>query len=80
LSRTITNCSQYLLCPRPENESSFDNGMMVNNGGILYSIVDKRMVGAIQGGLIHVIFCKKGPEAMCQVFTSIQMAVSHWLF
>ncbi|KAG6369103.1 hypothetical protein JVT61DRAFT_1494 [Boletus reticuloceps] len=34
----------------------FDDGMMVDNGEILFRIMDKKTVGATQGGLIHVVF------------------------
>ena len=42
----------------------FDDGMMVDNGEILFGIVDKRTVGATQDGPIHVVFHEKGPAAM----------------
>ncbi|KAG6369418.1 hypothetical protein JVT61DRAFT_14901 [Boletus reticuloceps] len=58
----------------------FDDGMMVDNGEILFGIMDKKTVGATQGGLIHVVFREKGPEAMRSVFTGIQMVVNFWLF
>ncbi|KAI6111258.1 hypothetical protein F5141DRAFT_1274774 [Pisolithus sp. B1] len=67
----------------PDQKTSnpvFDDGMMVDNGEILYGIVDKKTVGATQGGLIHVVFREKGPEATRQVFTGIQMVVSYRLF
>ncbi|KAF8440259.1 hypothetical protein L210DRAFT_3645433 [Boletus edulis BED1] len=54
--------------------------MMVDNGEILFGIMDKKTIGATQGGLIHVIFCEKGPEATRSVFTGIQMVINFWLF
>ena len=51
----------------PDQKSSnpiFDDGMMVNNGEILFGIVDKRTVRATQDGPIHVVFREKGPVAM----------------
>ena len=39
--------------PKPLNPV-FDDGMMVDNGEILFGIVDKKAVGATQGGLIHL--------------------------
>ena len=53
---------------------------MIDNGEILFGIVDKKTVGATQGGLIHVVFREKGPEATRQVFTGIQVIVNYWLF
>ncbi|KAJ7151696.1 DNA-directed RNA polymerase II, subunit 1 [Mycena filopes] len=43
------------------------------NGEIIYGIVEKKTVGASQGGL-------KGPEATRQLFTGLQMVVNFWLF
>ncbi|KAI6158211.1 hypothetical protein BKA82DRAFT_4010314 [Pisolithus tinctorius] len=37
-----------------------DDGMMVDNGEILYGIVDKKAAGATKGGPILVAFCEKG--------------------
>ncbi|KAF8124243.1 RNA polymerase II largest subunit [Boletus edulis] len=58
----------------------FDNGMMVDNGEIPFRITDKKTIGATQGGLIHIVFHEKGPEATRSVFTGIQMVINFWLF
>ncbi|KAJ7480001.1 DNA-directed RNA polymerase II, subunit 1 [Mycena galericulata] len=58
----------------------FDDGMMIENGEIIYGIVEKKTVGASQGGLVHVVFREKGPEATRQLFTGLQMVVNFWLF
>jgi len=47
--------------PRSSNPV-FDNGMMIENGKIIFGIVEKKTVGASQGGLVHVVFHKKGPD------------------
>ncbi|KAH9833573.1 uncharacterized protein C8Q71DRAFT_875436, partial [Rhodofomes roseus] len=43
-------------------------------------IVDKKTVGASQGGLIHICFHEKSPEAMRTLFTGLQQVVGYWLF
>ncbi|KAJ7293955.1 DNA-directed RNA polymerase II, subunit 1, partial [Mycena rebaudengoi] len=58
----------------------FDDGMMIENGEIVFGIVEKKTVGAAQGGLVHVVFREKGPEATRQLFTGLQMVVNFWLF
>ena len=58
----------------------FDDGMMIENGEIIYGIVEKKTVGASQGGLVHVVFREKGPEATRQLFTGLQKIVNYWLF
>ncbi|KAF8584960.1 beta and beta-prime subunits of DNA dependent RNA-polymerase [Ramaria rubella] len=57
-----------------------DDGMLIENGDIIYGIVEKKTVGASQGGLIHVVFREKGPEACVGLFTGLQMVVNFWLF
>ena len=57
-----------------------DDGMLVKNGEILYGIVAKPVVRSAQGGLVHVVFREKGPEAFCTLFSGLQMIVNYWLF
>jgi DNA-directed RNA polymerase II subunit RPB1 len=65
--------------PRSSNPV-FDDGMMIENGEFIFGIVEKKTVGASQGGLVHVVFREKGPEATRQMFTGLQMIVNYWLF
>lgn len=58
----------------------FDDGILVENGDIIYGIVEKKTVGASQGGLIHVVFREKGPDACVTLFTGIQWIINYWLF
>ncbi|KAG6371770.1 hypothetical protein JVT61DRAFT_9125 [Boletus reticuloceps] len=65
LSMVIPHGINIHRTPDPKSWNPvFDDGMMVDNGEILFGIVDKKSVGATQGGLIHIVFHKKGPEAM----------------
>ncbi|KAH8822372.1 beta and beta-prime subunits of DNA dependent RNA-polymerase [Flagelloscypha sp. PMI_526] len=57
-----------------------DDGMMIENGDILFGLVKKDTVGAQSGGLVHVVFREKGPEATKQLFTGLQTVVNYWLF
>jgi len=47
---------------------------------LIFGIVEKKTVGASQGGLVHVVFREGGPEATRQLFTGLQMVVNYWLF
>ncbi|KAF6751321.1 RNA polymerase II large subunit [Ephemerocybe angulata] len=58
----------------------FDDGVLIENGELIFGIVEKKTVGASQGGLIHVTFREKGPEATKRLFTGLQMVVNYWLF
>ncbi|KAF8201085.1 beta and beta-prime subunits of DNA dependent RNA-polymerase [Mycena galopus ATCC 62051] len=69
----------------PENKLNtanpvFDDGMLIENGEIIFGIVNKKIVGASQGGLVHIVFRERGPEATRQLFSGLQMVVNFWLF
>jgi len=53
---------------------------MIENGKIIFGIVEKKTVGASQDGLVYVVFCEKGPDVTRLLFTSIQMVINFWLF
>ncbi|KIJ58730.1 hypothetical protein HYDPIDRAFT_163162 [Hydnomerulius pinastri MD-312] len=81
LSMVIPRGINIHRAPDPKSSHPvFDDGIMIDNGEIIFGIVDKKTVGATQGGLIHVVFREKGPEATRQLFTGIQMVVNFWLF
>ncbi|KAG1775061.1 DNA-directed RNA polymerase II, subunit 1 [Suillus placidus] len=71
-----------MVIPRDPKSSNpiFDDGMLIENGEIIFGVVEKKTVGASQGGLVHVVFREKGPEATRDLFTGIQMVVNFWLF
>ena len=81
LSMTIPRGINIHRNPDPKSSNPiFDDGMLIENGEIIFGIVDKKTVGAAQGGLVHVCFREKGPEATKQLFTGLQMVVNYWLF
>lgn len=56
-----------------------DNGMWIEDGEILYGIVDKKTVGTSQGGLVHVTFREKGPTTTRDLLSGLQKVVNYWL-
>ena len=81
LSLTIPRGINIYRSPDPKSSNPvFDDGVLVENGELIFGIVEKKTVGASQGGLVHVVFREKGPEATRQLFTGIQMVVNFWLF
>ncbi|KAF8885266.1 hypothetical protein CPB84DRAFT_1850463 [Gymnopilus junonius] len=81
LSLTIPRGINIHRAPDPKSSNPvFDDGVLVENGELIFGIVEKKTVGASQGGLVHVVFREKGPEATRQLFTGIQMVVNFWLF
>ncbi|KZT68820.1 DNA-directed RNA polymerase II, subunit 1 [Daedalea quercina L-15889] len=81
LSMVIPKGLNVFRSPDPKsNNPVFDDGMNVENGEIIFGIVDKKTVGASQGGLIHICFREKGAEATRNMFTGLQQVVNYWLF
>lgn len=81
LSLTIPRGINIHRSPDPRSSNPvFDDGIMIENGELIFGIVEKKTVGASQGGLVHVVFREKGPEATRQLFTGLQMVVNYWLF
>ncbi|KAH9045807.1 beta and beta-prime subunits of DNA dependent RNA-polymerase [Lactarius hengduanensis] len=64
----------------PSPNPVFDDGMLIENGEIIFGVVEKKTVGASQGGLVHVVFREKGAEATRTLFTGLQCIVNFWLF
>lgn len=81
LSMCIPEGINVLRMPEvPSFNPYADDGMMIENGEILWGVVEKKTVGAAQGGLIHVVFREKGPEVCRDLFSGLQMIVNYWLF
>ncbi|ODV60282.1 DNA-directed RNA polymerase II subunit RPB1 [Ascoidea rubescens DSM 1968] len=56
-----------------------DDGMLIINGEIMFGIVNKKTVGATNGGLIHTVMREKGSKACADLFGNIQKIVNYWL-
>src|SRR6266540_2426898 len=81
LSLTIPRGINIYRAPDPKSFNPvFDDGVLIENGELIFGIIEKKTVGASQGGLVHVVFREKGPKATRQLFTGIQMVVNFWFF
>jgi len=56
-----------------------DDGLLVSGGELVYGLLNKKSVGATGGGVIHIIFNEKGPEAAMNFFNGAQTVVNYWL-
>lgn len=80
LSMCIPKGINLYRAPEPASPNPVeDNGMWIEDGEIMYGIVDKKTVGASQGGVIHIIFREKGPEVCRDFFSGVQKVVNFWL-
>ncbi|KAH9982072.1 beta and beta-prime subunits of DNA dependent RNA-polymerase [Lactifluus volemus] len=74
LSMTIPRGINIFRAPdKPSPNPVSDEGMLIENGEIIFGVVEKKTVGASQGGL-------KGPEATRTLFNGLQCIVNYWLF
>jgi DNA-directed RNA polymerase II subunit RPB1 len=81
LSMTIPRGINIFRAPdKPSPNPVSDDGMLIENGEIVFGVVEKKTVGASQGGLVHVVFREKGPEATRTLFNGLQCIVNYWLF
>ena len=56
-----------------------DDNLLVQNGELIYGQFAKNTVGANAGGVIHVVFNEKGPDAAVKFFNGAQTIVNYWL-
>lgn len=56
-----------------------DEGLFVSNGELMFGLFSKKSVGASGGGIIHVIYNERGPEAAVAFFNGCQRIVAYWL-
>ncbi|WFD00426.1 DNA-directed RNA polymerase [Malassezia yamatoensis] len=66
----------------PKNASNNflkDDGVHIENGEIMYGVINKKVVGSTAGGLIHIIFRERGPVVCRDFFGGVQRIVNYWL-
>jgi DNA-directed RNA polymerase II subunit RPB1 len=56
-----------------------DGGLLIQNGELLNGVLNKKIVGASAGGVIHIIYNEIGWEAAVAFFDAAQRIVCHWL-
>ena len=56
-----------------------DDGLLISGGELMFGLLNKKIVGASGGGVIHIIFNEKGPEAATKFFNGAQTVTNYWL-
>lgn len=56
-----------------------DDGLLISGGEIMYGLPTKKLVGAAGGGVVHIIFNEKGPDAAMKFLNGAQTVVNYWL-
>ena len=56
-----------------------DDGLLIQNGELMFGLLNKKIVGASGGGIIHTVYNEAGPDAALRFFNGAQTVVNHWL-
>jgi DNA-directed RNA polymerase II subunit RPB1 len=56
-----------------------DDGILIQEGELMFGLVKKAIVGASAGGIIHIIFNELGWEEARNFFSGCQQVVNYWL-
>ena len=56
-----------------------DEGTHISGGELMFGLLNKKIVGAAMGGIIHIVYNEKGPEAAMNFFNGAQAVVNYWL-
>ena len=56
-----------------------DDGLFIHRGELMYGLLNKKIVGASSGGVIHIIYNEMGPEVAMDFFNGAQTVVNYWL-
>ncbi|RDW90073.1 DNA-directed RNA polymerase II core subunit RPO21 [Aspergillus mulundensis] len=56
-----------------------DGNVLIHEGQLMYGMLNKKIVGASGGGVIHIIFNEYGADAAVAFFNGAQAIVNYWL-
>jgi DNA-directed RNA polymerase II subunit RPB1 len=71
-----------LTLDRPEKNNYSplnDEGLVIQNGELMFGLLTKKIVGAASGGIIHVVFNESGAHAAMHFMNGCQTVVNYWL-
>lgn len=56
-----------------------DTSILVKDGDLLCGVMSKRTVGATGGGLVHIVWRDRGPDACRDFLSNTQNVINNWL-
>ena len=56
-----------------------DTGLFIYQGELMFGLLNKKIVGASGGGVIHIVFNELGHEAAMKFINGAQKLVNYWL-
>jgi DNA-directed RNA polymerase II subunit RPB1 len=71
------------LYNKPGGDSAWcpltDDGLLIQNGEVLFGLPSKKSVGAAGGGIVHLCFNELGSDAAMAFLNGCQRVVNYWL-
>lgn len=69
-----------LLTPAKDGDLPLkDEGLLIQNGELMYGLLTKKNVGAASGGIVHVCYNELGPAGAMAFLNGVQQTVNYWL-
>lgn len=64
---------------KEKNYPRHDTGCLIQQGEIIYGLLNKKVVGASGGGIIHLCFNELGPDGAMAFLNGCQRVINYWL-
>ena len=78
-SKRHDDCRNEKKCGDQDWACPGDKSVLVKNGELLCGVMSKATVGATGGGLVHISWRDRGPEACRDFLSNAQNVVNNWL-
>ncbi|KAK0657586.1 hypothetical protein B0T16DRAFT_317105 [Cercophora newfieldiana] len=56
-----------------------DTGLLIQQGELMYGLMTKKIVGAANGGIVHLCFNELGPYGAMDFLNGCQRVINYWL-
>lgn len=55
-----------------------DDGVLIQNGELMYGLLTKKIVGATSGGIVHICYNEIGPHGAMDFLNGCQRVINYW--
>lgn len=62
-----------------KNHPFKDDGLLIQQGELMFGLLSKKSVGAAGGGIVHLCFNELGPQGAMDFLNGCQRVVNYWL-
>ncbi|KAK3310240.1 DNA-directed RNA polymerase II subunit RPB1 [Chaetomium strumarium] len=70
----------HMNSDQPDRDHPFkDDGLLIQQGEVMFGLLSKKSVGATGGGIVHLCFNELGPQGAMDFLNGCQRVVNYWL-